>query len=144
MENCGTISLSEYMCENCCINKNIMNSSKELEQLVQKSEEFKNELSFLKKKLVQTKIDNSDFKYWVVFGEGDFKCGKGELERADISITMPQKTINQILLGNMDAYSAFLAGDIKAEGDLQYVVVYFDLIKLGLEINKELEVLNVE
>ncbi len=144
MENCGTISLSEFMCESCCVNKNIMKSSKALEQLAGKNDEFYQELGFLKKNIVQTKLNNSDFKYWVVFGEGEFKCGKGKLEGADISITCSQKTMNQILLGNVDAYSAFLAGDIKAQGDLQYVVVYFDLIKLGLEINRELEVLKVE
>jgi hypothetical protein len=143
MENCGTISLSEFMCENCCINKKIMKSSKALEQLVEKNDEFHHELGFFKKNVVQTKLFNSDFKYWVKFGEGEFKCGKGEIEGANISITVPQKTMNQILLGNVDAYSEFLAGNVKVEGDLQYVVVYFDLIKLGLEINKELEVLNV-
>ena len=121
-----------------------MKSSKALEHLVQKSEEFKDELGLFKKNVVQMKFSDSDFKYWVVFGEGEFKCGKGELDGADISITCPQKIMNQILLGDTDAYSAFLAGNIKADGDLQYVVLYFDLIKLGLEIKNELEVLIVE
>jgi putative sterol carrier protein len=143
MENCGTISLNEYVCENCCVNKKIMESNKNLERLAGENHEFYQELGFFKKNIVQTKLFNSDFNYWVVFGEGEFKCGKGEIEGANISITCPQKTMNQILLGEADAYSEFLAGNVKVEGDLQYVVVYFDLLKLGLEINKELEVLNV-
>ncbi|MFX0038120.1 MAG: SCP2 sterol-binding domain-containing protein [Promethearchaeota archaeon] len=140
MENCGIISLSEFVCENCCINESIMKVNKALEELAKKSNEFYQELGFFKKNVVQTNLYNSDFKYWVIFGEGEFKTGKGEIEGATITITCPQKTMNQILLGNIDSYSEFLAGNIKVEGDLQYVVVYFDLLKLGLEINKELEV----
>jgi hypothetical protein len=143
MENCGTISLSEFLCENCCVNKKIMESNKNFEQLAKENDEFFRELGFLKKNIVQTKLFNSDFNYWVVFGEGEFKYGKGEIEGANIFITCPQKTMNQILLGNADAYSEFFAGNIKFEGDLQYGVVYFDLLKLGLEISKELEVLTV-
>jgi hypothetical protein len=144
MENCGTISLSEFICENCCVNKSIMKSNKALEQLALKNNEFYQELGFFKKNIVQTKLYNSNFNYWVIFGEGEFKCGKGEIEGANISIICPQKTMNQILLGNVDAYSEFLEGNIKFEGDLQYGVVYFDLLKLGLEINKEQEALIVE
>ncbi|MFX0024628.1 MAG: SCP2 sterol-binding domain-containing protein [Candidatus Hermodarchaeota archaeon] len=144
MENCGIISLSEFVCENCCINKKIMESNKVLENLAEKNDEFHQELGYFKKNIVQTKLINSDFKYWVTFGEGEFKCGKGEIEGATIFITSPKKIMNQILLGNIDAYSEFLAGNIKFEGDLQYGVVYFDLLKLGLEISKEKEVLIVE
>ncbi len=143
MENCGTISLNEFMCENCCVNKRIMESSKSFEHLAEINDEFTKELGFFKKNIIQTKLSDSDFKYWISFGEGEFKCGKGEIEGATIFITCPQKTMNQILLGNVDAYSEFLAGNVKVEGDLQYLVVYFDLLKLGLEINKELEVLTV-
>jgi putative sterol carrier protein len=144
MENCGIISLSEFICENCCLNEKIMKSNKNLEELARNSNEFYQELGFFKKNIVQTKLYNSDFKYWVIFGDGKFKCGKGEIEGATIVITSPQKTMNQILLGNLDAYSEFLAGNVKIEGDLQYAVVYFDLLKLGLEISRELEVLSLE
>jgi putative sterol carrier protein len=108
---------------------------------VERNGEFYKELGFFKKNIVQTKLSDSDFKYWITFGEGEFKCGKGETEDATIFITCPQNIMNQILLGKVDAYSEFLAGNIKFEGDLQYVVVYFDLLKLGLDINKEMEVL---
>jgi putative sterol carrier protein len=144
MENCGTISLSEFICENCCVNKRIMESNKFLERLAERNGEFYKELGFFKKNIIQTKLSDSDFKFWITFGEGEFKCGKGEIEGATIFITCPQKIMNQILLGNVDAYSEFLAGNIKFEGDLQFGVVYFDLLKLGLEIKKEKEALIVE
>ena len=40
--------------------------------------------------------------------------------------------------GGQDIYNEFFNGTISVEGDLQYVVVYFDLLKLALEINKEM------
>ena len=45
--------------------------------------------------------------------------------------------MTNILMGNADALSEFVNGNIKVEGDLQYGVVYFDLLKLMLDINKE-------
>ncbi|MFW9970390.1 MAG: SCP2 sterol-binding domain-containing protein [Candidatus Odinarchaeota archaeon] len=144
MENCGTVSLSEFICESCCIKRSIIKFNKTLEYLASRNNEFNQELGFFKKNMLQTKLNNPDFDYWVAFGEGEFRFGKGEIDGANLSIECPQKTMNQILLGNIDAYSEFLAGNIKVEGDLQYIVVYFDLLKLGLEINRELEVLNAE
>ena len=46
--------------------------------------------------------------------------------------------MNQILKGTVDPFNKFLIGDLKIEGDIQYAVVYFDLIKLALEINTEI------
>ncbi|MFX0060006.1 MAG: SCP2 sterol-binding domain-containing protein, partial [Candidatus Heimdallarchaeota archaeon] len=65
-------------------------------------------------------------------------CGKGVKENPSIIVSCPQKTMNQILKGNLDPFSEFFVGKVKIEGDLQYAVVYFDLIKLASEIGKEL------
>ncbi|MFX1419333.1 MAG: SCP2 sterol-binding domain-containing protein [Promethearchaeota archaeon] len=138
IENCGTISLNEFICENCCINKNIMQVTKAIEQLSLENHEFNEELKVFKKQIVQTKLINSDFKYWVEFGEGEFKCGKGEVNGTTILITGPQVTMNQILKGQLDPFNEFLIGNLKIEGDIQYAVVYFDLIKLALEIHTEM------
>jgi len=139
MENCGTVLLSEFICENCCINENIMKANKALEELVIKSDEFNQELGYFKKNIVQTELSNLDFKYWVIFGEGEFKYGKGEIEGANIFINCSQKIMNQILLGNIEPFNEFLNGNIKIGGDIQHAVVYFDLIKLGLEIKREMD-----
>jgi len=138
MENCGTISFDEFLCENCCTNKNIMKINKTIEQLSIESEEFNEELGLFKRQVVQTNLYNSDFKYWVEFGEGEFKYGKGEINGATILVTCPQEIMNNILSGKLDFLNEFFNGELKIEGDLQYAVVYFDLIKLALEINKEL------
>lgn len=138
MENCGTIILSEFVCENCCINKNIMKINNAIEQLSIENKEFIEELGEFKESIIQTDLNNSGFKYWVKFGEGKFKYGKGEIEGAPILVSCAQKTMNRILMGNVDVFSEFLTGNLKIEGDLQYAVVYFDFIRLAQEINKEM------
>lgn len=115
-----------------------MKINKTIEQLSIESEEFNEELGLIKRQIVQTKLNNSDFKYWVEFGGGEFKFGKGEIDGATIMVSCPQKTMNQILSDNLDFFKAFFNGDLKIEGDLQYTLVYFNLLKLALEINKEI------
>ena len=138
MEDCGTISFDEILCNNCCTNKNIMKINKTIERLSVENEEFNEELGLIKKNIVQNTLFNSDFKYWVEFGGGEFKFGKGEVDGAAIIVSCPQKTMNQILSGKLDFLNEFFNGELKIEGDLQYAVVYFDLLKLALEINKEM------
>ena len=91
----------------------------------------------LKLNTVQTTLSNPDFKYWVKFGDGKFKCGKGEIEGANINVTCSQKVMSDFLAGNKFIFSEFLDGKIKISGDLQYAVVYFDLLGLAAEINNE-------
>ncbi|MFW9866435.1 MAG: SCP2 sterol-binding domain-containing protein [Candidatus Thorarchaeota archaeon] len=138
MKNCGTISFNDFLCETCCTNRNIMNITKSIERLTKVNEEFNDELTPYNRKIIQTTLNDSNFNYWVTLGEGEFKCGKGEMEGANVIVSCPQEIMNQILLGNSDAFSEFLKGNLKLEGDLQYAVVYFDLIKLALEIGSEI------
>jgi len=137
MENCGMISLSEFLCANCCTNRNVMKVSKAIEQLSMTNPEYGEELKQFKKNIIQTSFNDSDFNYWIEFGEGQFKCGKGIKNGASIQIKCPQGIMNKILLGETDAISQFLSGKLKIEGDIQYAVVYFDLLMLALEINRE-------
>ena len=115
-----------------------MKINKTIERLSVENEEFNEELGLIKKNIVQNTLFNSDFKYWVEFGGGEFKFGKGEVDGAAIIVSCPQKTMNQILSGKLDFLNEFFNGELKIEGDLQYAVVYFDLLKLALEINKEM------
>lgn len=137
MGNCGIISFDKFLCENCCINKSIMKINYDYEALSVENKEFHEELKELKHNVVQTKLSNPDFTYWVEFGDGVFKCGKDENSEANVHISSPQEVMTKILMGNTSVYSEFLSGNIKIEGDLQYIVVYFDLLGLAAEINNE-------
>jgi len=138
MGDCGIITFDKFLCENCCINKSIMKIFNDYETLSVENKEFHEELKELKNTIVQTKLSNPDFTYWVKFGNGDFIFGKGENDEASIYISCSHKIWTKILMRRTDAYSEFFNGSISVEGDLQYFVVYIDLLNLALEINKEM------
>ncbi|MFX0029804.1 MAG: SCP2 sterol-binding domain-containing protein [Candidatus Hermodarchaeota archaeon] len=137
MGRCGIISFDNFLCENCCINSSIMEIYHGFETLAEENLEFREELDALKLNKVQTTLSNPDFKFWVKFGDGKFKCGKGEIEGADINVTCSQKVMSDFLTGNKFIFREFLDGKIKISGDLQYAVVYFDLLGLAAEIKNE-------
>lgn len=138
MENCGMISINEFICEKCCTKRNIMKINKTIESLSLENEEFKEELTFFKKNLVQAKTPNSDFSFWVEFGDGVYLSDKGVKDNPSIILNCPYKNMNQILEGGVSMFSEFFNGNLKIEGDLQYALVFFDIVKLALEINKEI------
>ena len=114
-----------------------MKIAKAFEQLSLENEEFKEELTYFKKTVIQTNTPNSDFKFWVEFGNGFFLCDKGARENPAATLNCSPKTLNLILEGKTEAYEEFFSGNVKIEGDLQYAVVYIDLLKLASEIIKE-------
>ena len=138
MGNCGTMTLENFLCENCCINRSILDIYNGFELLSVDNEEFREELELLKENVVQTNVPNSGFNYWVKFGEGNFKCEKGEIEGANIFLTCPHEIMSGILNGDLSAYSEVMNGNLKIKGDLQYAVVFFDLLILALEIKEEM------
>ncbi|MFX1525905.1 MAG: SCP2 sterol-binding domain-containing protein [Promethearchaeota archaeon] len=137
MGRCGVVTFDKFLCENCCINNSIMEIFYGFETLAEQNLEFREELERLKTNIVQITHSNPDFKYWVQFGNGKFKCGKGEIEGATITINCLQNVMRDILAGTRFAFSEFVDGNLKIEGDLQYAVVYFDMLGLAAEINNE-------
>lgn len=137
MEQCGVISINEFLCENCCTKRKILKLNESFEQLALKSEEFKEELDYFKIKTFQGKILNSDFNFWVEFGNGVYLYNNGEKKNPTFTVICPHKTMIQIFNGSVEAFAEFLSGSLKIEGDLQYAVAFFDLLKLAKEISKE-------
>ena len=137
MGSCGIITFDQFLCENCCINQSIMKIFRNYGSLPVENQEFHEELNELKQTIVQTKLSKPDFTYWVEFGNGVFKCGKGENSKANIHISCPQEVMTRILMGHAPSLSEILRDDVNIDGNLQYAVVYFDLLNLALEINNE-------
>ncbi len=137
MGRCGIISFDNFLCENCCINSSIVKIFQGFERLSEENLEFRQELDELKSNIVQTKLENPDFAYWVEFGNGKFKFGKGEINGATIDIKCSQEVWSDILAGRKVSFSEFFTGNLKIEGDLQFAVVYLDLLELASEINQE-------
>lgn len=137
MENCGIISIDEYICESCCTKRNVMKLNKSFERLSSENEEFKEELGFFDKNTIQINTPDSDFQFWVEFGNGVYLCDKGVKDNAPITFTIPKKNMNLILEGKLEAFDEFFKGNLKIAGDLQYGIVFFDIVKLASEIINE-------
>ena len=118
--------------------ENIMKLNKTFERLSSENEEFKEELAFFEKKVIQIKTPDSDFKFWVEFGNGVYLTEKGVKDNPPITFTIPQKSLSLILEGKLVWFGEFFNGNLKVEGDLQYTLVFFDLVKLALEITNEI------
>ncbi|MHA1914806.1 MAG: SCP2 sterol-binding domain-containing protein [Promethearchaeota archaeon] len=137
MGNCGVIAFDKFLCENCCINSSILKIFNGFEKLSADNQEFQEELDELKTILVQTKLTDPDFAYWVEFGDGKFKVGKGEIDGATNIINCSQKVMSGILAGSTNLFKEYVSGNISFQGDLQYLVVYFNLLTLATEISNE-------
>ncbi|MHA2473595.1 MAG: SCP2 sterol-binding domain-containing protein [Promethearchaeota archaeon] len=140
MGNCGIITFDKFLCENCCINSSILKIFKGFEQLSLENQEFREELDELKTNIIQTKLTNPEFTYWVEFGDGKFKVGKGEMDRATHTINCAQEVMSGILAGSTNLFKEYVSGNISSQGDLQYLVVYFNLLTLATEISNEVGV----
>ena len=116
----------------------IMKLNKTFERLSSENEEFKEELAFFEKKVIQIKTPDSDFKFWVEFGNGVYLTEKGVKDNPPITLNIPQKNLTLILEGKLVWFGEFFNGNLKVEGDLQYTLVFFDLVKLALEITNEI------
>lgn len=138
MENCGTIAINEFMCEKCCAKKSIMKLNKNVEQLALKNDEFKDELAYFDTKIFQGRVLNSEFTFWVEFGNGVYLCDKGVKDNPAFTVICSHETMLKVFNGQLEAFAEFLDGNLKIEGDLQYAVAFFDLLKLASEINNEL------
>ncbi len=116
----------------------IMELNKTFERLSLENEEFKEELTFFKKNIIQVNMPDSDFNFWIEFGKGTYISEKGVKDNPPITFTIPKKNINLILEGKLNWFGEYFNGNLKVEGDLQYTLVFFDIIKLALEITNEI------
>ncbi|MHA2398862.1 MAG: SCP2 sterol-binding domain-containing protein [Promethearchaeota archaeon] len=141
MGNCGIISFDKFLCENCCINSSILKIFQDFQKLSADNLEFQEELDELDATIVQTKLINPEFAYWVEFGGGKFNVGKGETDGANVNVDCSQEIMSEILAGRTTAFSEFLQGKLSLQGNLQYAVVYFDLLNLAAEIKNDVGVI---
>ncbi|MHA1242157.1 MAG: SCP2 sterol-binding domain-containing protein [Promethearchaeota archaeon] len=115
----------------------IMELNKKFERLSLENEEFKEELTFFKKNVIQVNMPDSDFNFWIEFGKGTYLSEKGVKDNPPITFTIPEKNIHLILEGKLNWFGEYFNGNLKVEGDLQYTLVFFDIVKLALEITNE-------
>ncbi len=115
-----------------------------LKKLSQDNEEFKEELGELNLNYVLLILSEPKTKYWIKFGKGLFLYGQGEFENGTITISCVSKVIVNIIRGKTNGFKESLNGNLHLEGNLQYAVVFFDLLTLASEILSEKGVILIE
>jgi putative sterol carrier protein len=108
-------------------------------QIAQEEADIKEELEDLEEIIVQNNFSDVGFKYWVKLGEGEFDVGEGEAEKPTVTMSATAETWTGLGSGDLDATSAYMAGDLSIEGNLQDAIAYGEILDLFRDIMEELE-----
>jgi len=87
---------------------------------------------------VQMVLTDADNKYWLKVEEGKMTWGEGLVEDPTFTFSAVKKIGIGMLFGEVDATSAYMAGDITVEGNLQDAMFFQEIIELSMEIAEDL------
>ena len=87
---------------------------------------------------IQMVITDADKKFWLSVKEGNLDFGDGEVENPSFTMSSNLEVGAGILMGEVDATSAYMAGDITVEGNLQDAMAFQEIIELALEAYEDL------
>ena len=87
---------------------------------------------------VQMVLTDADNKYWLKVEEGKMTWGEGTVEDPTFTFSAVKKIGIGMLFGEVDATSAYMAGDITVEGNLQDAMFFQEIIELSMEIAEDL------
>ena len=115
----------------------MMKSFEFIKQISIENEDLKEELEDMDI-VIQMVITDADKKFWLSVKEGDLDFGDGDVENPSFTMSSPLEVGAGILMGEVDATSAYMAGDITVEGNLQDAMAFQEIIELALEAYEDL------
>jgi putative sterol carrier protein len=108
-----------------------------IKQVSTQNEDLKEELEDMDI-AIQMVITDADKKFWLSVKEGDLDFGDGEVDNPSFTMSSNLEVGAGILMGEVDATSAYMAGDITVEGNLQDAMAFQEIIELALEAYEDL------
>lgn len=93
-----------------------------VKQISKENEDLKEELEDMDIAISMI-ITDSDKKYWLTVKEGDLDFGEGDVDNPSFTMSSTLEVGAGILMGEVDATSAYMAGDITVEGNLQDAIL---------------------
>jgi len=105
--------------------------------LANENEEIQDEIADANVR-VQMILTDADNKYWLKCEEGKMTWGEGTTEDPTFTFSAAKKIGIGMLFGEVDATSAYMAGDITVEGNLQDAMFFQEIIELSMEIAEDL------
>ena len=106
-------------------------------QIAEENEDLKEELEDMDI-VVQQVLTDVDKKFWLKAQEGKLEYGEGEVDNPSFTFSCTMETGAGMLFGEVDATSAYMAGDITVEGNLQDAMAFQEIIELGMEAFEDL------
>ncbi len=87
---------------------------------------------------VQMVLTDIDKKFWIKATAGDLTYGEGATESPSFTFSATKAVGAGMLFGEVDATSAYMAGDITVEGNLQDAMAFQEIIELAMEALEDL------
>ncbi|MGB5912746.1 MAG: SCP2 sterol-binding domain-containing protein [Promethearchaeia archaeon] len=106
-------------------------------QIAEENEDLKEELEDMDI-AIQMNITDADAKFWLKAHDGTMEFGEGEVDNPSFTFSATKEVGAGMLFGEVDATSAYMAGDITVEGNLQDAMAFQEIIELALEAYEDL------
>ena len=108
-----------------------------VKQMVDESEDLKEELEDIDPMAVQLVVSDVNYKYWVKLGDGKIDYGEGEADDPSVTMSASRATWAGLSSGELDSTSAYMSGDLVIEGNLQDAIAYGEIVGLATEEGAE-------
>lgn len=108
-----------------------------MKKLAEENEEFKEELEDIDEIIAQNVITDLNYKFWVKFGGGKFEYGEGEIDNPSFTMSCTAAIMTGMGTGEVEGTSAYMAGDLAIEGDLQGAIAYGEITGIARDILEE-------
>lgn len=118
--------------------ENILKIYEFITQLSVENEELQEELEDINEFSAQIVISEPDFKCWIKLGGGKFEYGEGEVDDPSYTLSCRQEIMGGMMQGEIDSTSAYMAGDLTIEGNLQDAITYGEFLSLAMELSRDL------
>lgn len=105
--------------------------------LANENEEIQDEIADANVR-VQMVLTDAGKKFWLKVEDGKMSWGEGDIEDPTFTFSAVTKIGLGMLFGEVDATSAYMAGDITVEGNLQDAMFFQEIIELSIEIYEDL------
>ncbi len=101
-------------------------------QVAEENDDLKEELEDMDI-TIQMNVTDVDAKFWLKAHDGTLEFGDGTVDNPSFTFSATKEVAAGMIFGEVDATSAYMAGDITVEGNLQDAMAFQEIIELALE-----------
>ena len=101
-------------------------------QIAEENDDLKEELEDMDI-TIQMILTDAGNRFWLKAHDGTLEFGEGDVDNPSFTFSATKEVGAGLLFGEVDATSAYMAGDITVEGNLQDAMAFQEIIELALE-----------